>query len=491
MGVTRLPIFVAGKAIQPGVGAPVALDLDRDVTLPTAEVTPALMREAIRYAEASQAKLAETTMAERLATARLVLRAYAARRADVAWGLARFRGQVERDTAWMCDLVARWADELDDFLRALAAGEGDELAYEVTSSYDRYGKVRWTSRGVGALFCAATMDGPAAVTALCHGILSGTHIVMRPSWRDAVTHFAFETLHEHGLDHYAQLVRWRTDAPDAPTLGKILLTQAAQGLIFSSNETYATLLSSVAESGSEGWQELARKCRRYGTGLPLNVVTPGADLAAAARDLVAGARLGGGRFCLSTTPVVVVGEVYDALVDAVVAEAKKLRGGALTDPATELGRCDPDELNALKAGLATFGGDVAYGDLHASHMDVVVLRDVPKSSPSLYRELPITTLALIPVATLEEGAQIARFALRRNHREAWTAVSVHGDEAAFATIARGIPSYRYLRGGIVAEGKLLLPHQGTYFALDLMRRVTHETYAPGATTQRSRLTKVG
>jgi hypothetical protein len=304
-------------------------------------------------------------------------------------------------------------------------------------------------------------------------------LIIRPSWRDTVTHLAFEILYKHGYHDYAQLVRWPSDSSEGSLNNKALLLNVSQSLIFSSDENYQALINSAAEKGSEAWQMVMRKSRRYGTGLPLNIVTEGADLDKAAADLIAGARLGGGRFCLSTTPVLVAQSAYNRLIDKVVDRTKALRSGDVLDPKTDLPAYDPAEAPALMSAISQFGGNLVHGKIREKNADVMVLKDVPPQTPSLYREIGATVLTFVPIGKIEEGVHLAKAALTKNHREAWTALSVHGNYDEFDMLKDTIPTYRALLGGVVAEGKLLLPHQGTYFILDLMRRTTVEDIGDG------------
>jgi len=80
----------------------------------------------------------------------------------------------------------------------------------------------------------------------------------------------------------------------------------------------------------------------------------------------------------------------------------------------------------------------------------------------------------VPFDDLASACGVASAALSKNQREAWTAIVTWGSEADSCLVERTVPSYRYLRGGVVASVKLLLPHQGSFFASDLMRRVSLE-----------------
>lgn len=467
---TGLAQYVAGERVGPTADSFRIRSLDGTVQLRVSETGPVELRRALRYAVDSQAKLALTSLSERIEVARLVVSDYARHVEEACWALAHFRGITASDARWMCQVNLEWAADFELLVQRLWGERTDQSEVEACSAKTFH----WRSRGQAALFSSSTMDGPPAVVALCHAILSGTHLIFKPSFRDAATHLALDALYERGLSHYAQLVRWRADLPDAAQRNRQLLNHVVQAVVFSSNETYRTLLGACAEPGTEPWEALRDRVKRYGTGLPIAIVTREADLDEAARDLVEGARLGGGRFCLSACPVLVEQSCHDALVARLVAYAQRLRHGPALAAGTELSGHDPADTAALRSVVQSFGGTRVFGDVRADEMDVLVLAGVPTTTPALHRELPGTALAVIPVEGFTQAVSVAASALRQNFREAWTAVVLFGATHEFASLPRQLPAYRYLRGGVVSRVKLLLPHQGAYFALDLMRRVTLE-----------------
>jgi acyl-CoA reductase-like NAD-dependent aldehyde dehydrogenase len=479
MGIDSLSCYVGGKIVRAEDRPEQALkilSLDGTDSISAVQSNASQIRQAIRSSEEYQKILDMTTLDERIQVARMLLKEYAKAKWIVAKNLAIFRGQVAKDSYWMCELISKWADELETFV-ATVFGESGNLSAKVRSVIGNYGTLVWQSKGVAAMYSAASMDGPPNITALCHGIISGTHIILRPSWRDTVTHLAFDILYKRGLNEYAQLVRWPSASEKGAQNNKQLLNNVKQGLIFSSDETYTKLMNSMALEGSESWRNLIRRCRWYGSGLPLNIVTDVDSVDKVANNLVAGARLGCGHFCLSTTPVMVQKDVYPQLVEAVIATAKQLRAGSMLDPQTELPSYDPSEVEAIRRALNLFGGNLKHGSFHPRNIDVMILTDVPLGSPCLHVEIGAPVLALIPFDNIHDAIKAANAALSKNQREAWTALSVHGGYAKFDILRTAIPNYRALFGGVVAEGNLLLPHQGTYFVLDLMRRTTVEDTA--------------
>ncbi|MBC7533417.1 MAG: aldehyde dehydrogenase [Oligoflexus sp.] len=476
MGIERLSSFIAGREIVPTeANALQVTSLDSSLSLPSAETTSIQLRSALRFADESQTLLAKIPMAQRIRDAQFLMTEYSKRYPDIAWGLAHFRGYVSADTQWMCNVNQDWAKRLETLAEVMFGSSSGTTA--IPGSGD---SIVWRSKGKAALFCASTMDGPPAMVTICHAMLSGTHLILRPSWRDVVTHLAYEILYSNGLAHYGQLVRWQSTSEHSQNLNKQVLNSVAQFMVFSSNETFRDLIAGAADPTTEAYEAIVRRARRYGTGLPLAIVTPSADLQKAADELIEAARLGNGRFCLSAGPVFVLRPCYQELLDRLVNASSQLKEGDLALPTTRLGKIDPSESPALTEGLRNFGGKPAYGSIHAHFMDVMILADVPTTSPCLYSEFPGTLLALIPVDSWEEMEKLAEEALKKNHREAWTAVTLFGDESEFQRIQLTINSYRFLQTGVTARVKQLLPHQGSYFGLDLVRRTTMERNETGS-----------
>lgn len=470
MGLNQLPCFVAGRRVDPPDGTPFRVEsIDQSLSVSAAVTSPTGLRAALRFAGESQYRLNCSPLSERTQVVQSLIRLYYQRRHEVAWALAHFRGIVRRDADWMSEVLSAWGSEIPKFLTlaGVVPGDGESVQNLLAS---RRSRVLWRSRGPATLLCSSTMDGPPAVATLCHAILSGTHVIMRPSWRDAVTHFAFEALAEMGFGHYAQLVRWPSGGKESGLLNRQMLRHTSQSLIFSSNETYSKLLSDAADPCTDEWLDLQRRSRRYGTGLPLVIVTPNANLDRVADQLVEGARKGNGRFCMSTGPVLVAESCYDALLPRLVSEVARLVAGDLHCSGTDIGRCALEERRSLEQAISRFGGRVSSGRLSDESMNVLIVSDVPRESPCLAQEYPGPALFLIRVRDRTDAITLAQDGLRRNSREAWTSITTQGDEEDFAAVSNSVSSYRHVRGGVTTEVDLCTPHQGSYFLLDLMLR---------------------
>jgi acyl-CoA reductase-like NAD-dependent aldehyde dehydrogenase len=94
-----------------------------------------------------------------------------------------------------------------------------------------------------------------------------------------------------------------------------------------------------------------------------------------------------------------------------------------------------------------------HGAAYESTPSVVILDEVDPESPCLHQEIPCAVLCLIPFEHAEKAVEIARHALRRNGREAWTALTGFGSSEDARNYARSIPAYRVLHGGVNAGRK--------------------------------------
>lgn len=468
--IKEIPSFIAGVRCNADENSgQVVKSLDGQITIPSAVTSASQLREALRFAVKSQEKLYRSTLEERIEVVKLVLKGSIQYREQIVWGLAQFRGLVAQDGHWMCDLLNKWSEQVEE-LAALIWG-GDSKGPQLVRTPDGH-KVQmgFRSRGEAALITSSTMDGPPGIAAICHAILSGTHVIVRPSWKDVATHFMFEVLHEHKLDHYAQLVRWPSTDPSTMALNQQLIGNVQQAIVFASDKTFDELIQGLGDDKPL----FARKIVKYGTGLPLVIVTGESDLDDAAKKIFLGARRGNGKFCLSHSPVLVQKNYYKSLLAKLVDLSKGLKAGDTLNREVERGRMEPEDLQGLGRLAASFGGRTVHGKIGTEDMDVVILEDVSPNSPCLYQEFPGTLLALIPYSTQEEAVAIAQKNLKANNREAWTAVNFFGSEKEYREFSNLVDSYHFLRGGVTSEPKFILPHQGRYFALDLTRRLTTE-----------------
>jgi len=471
--IKQIPTFVAGvrcDAEAPNESNLVKSFIDPNLTIPSSVTTSSQLREALRFADQAQEKLYKTTLKERTEVVKLVLREAAEHREEMAWGLAKFRGLVAKDAHWMCDLLIAWSEQVDELVGAIW-GFGSSGQQRIQYKNRTVGLLEFRSRGKGALISSSTMDGPPAIAAISHAILSGTHMIVRPSWKDVATHYMFEVLYKHKLHDFIQMVRWPSAGGDTMSLNQQLIQNVDQAIVFASDKTFEELISGFEEQNR---LRLGQKIQKYGTGLPLVIVTENTDLNRAAELTFLGARRGNGKFCLSHSPVLVHQSVYKSLLDKFVSLSSNLKAGDLLNRDVERGCWEKDDLQGLSRLASRFGGKIVQGTFGETSMDVVILEDVPPNSPCLYQEFPGTLLALIPYSTREEAVSIAQKFIGERGREAWTAVNVFSNDEEYKEFANRIDSYHFLRGGITSEPKFLLPHQGRYFAFDLTRRLTTE-----------------
>ncbi len=469
--IQHLPTFIAGVRCEPEMGTEnLVKSLDGKTSIPSSVTNASQLREALRYADECQKKLLRTPVSERAEVVKLVLNETARYRNEIAWGLSTFRGQVSMDSHWMCDLLLKWSLQVDELIGAVWDMDKNNFR-KMFQNGKTIGNLSYRSKGKGAFITSSTMDGPPGIAAICHAILSGTHAIVRPSWKDVATHYLFEILHEHKLDHYAQLVRWPSSGGDTMTLNQQLLKNVEQAIVFCSDKTFEELVQGFSE---ENRATLRSKIHKYGTGLPIVVVTENTDLDKAAETIFLGARRGNGKFCLSHSPVLAHKNIYSSLSSKLIKLSANLKAGDLLDREVEKGKWDSEELQGLSRLATKFGGNIVQGTFQKDSMDVLILEDVSPNSPCLYQEFPGTLLAMIPFGSIEEAVSIAQKSLPMNGREAWTAANIFSSDQEYKELSYQIDSYHFLRGGVTSEPKFLLPHQGRYFAFDLSRRLTTE-----------------
>lgn len=469
--IKQLPCYIAGSRVDAESNEQsTVVSMQGDITIPVATTNATQLRQALRYADVSQQILNKVSIQERVEVVKLVLRKYAEYREQVVWGLGNFRGLVAKDSFWMSDLLIQWSEQVDELVESVW-GLGKDCQRPISHGSKILGNLSFRSRGKAAIISSSTMDGPPGVAAICHALLSGTHVIVRPSWRDTVTHFMFQILHDHKLDHFGQMVRWQSTGPDTMSLNQQLIRHVQQAIVFCSDNTFEELISGM---GEENRKYFVQKINKYGTGLPLVIVTENADLDYAAKTILLGARRGNGKFCLSHSPVLVSHKCHAELSKKLVEHASKLKGGDLFSLETEKGCWEENDLKQLSRLAKSFGGKQIYGEFSEKSMDLVILDEVPQNSACLHQEYPGTLLAIVPFSDQNEAVSIAQKALKVNNREAWTAVNLFSSPEEYRQMTQLIDAYHFLDGGVTSEPKFLLPHQGRYFAFDLSRRLTTE-----------------
>lgn len=469
--IKQLPSYIAGSRIDADPNdRSTVVSMKGDISIPVATTNATQLRQALRYADASQEILNKISIQERVEVVKLVLRKYAEYREQVVWGLGHFRGMVAKDSLWMSDLLIQWSEQVGELVEAIW-GLGRDCQRPITHGSRILGNLGFCSRGKAAIISSSTMDGPPGVAAICHALLSGTHVIVRPSWKDTVTHFMFEILHENKLDHFGQMVRWQSTGTDTMALNQQLIRHVQQAIVFCSDKTFEELISGM---GEENRKYFVQKINKYGTGLPLVIVTENTDLDYAAKTILLGARRGNGKFCLSHSPVLVHQKVHEALTKKLTDYASKFKGGDLFSAETEKGLWEESDIKQLARLAKSFGGKQVFGEFGQQSMDLVILDEVPQDSACLHQEYPGTLLAVIPFSDQNEAVSIAQRALKVNNREAWTAVNLFSSPEEYRQMSQRIDAYHFLDGGVTSEPKFLLPHQGRYFAFDLSRRITTE-----------------
>jgi len=155
----QLPTFIAGTKYDADNGAEKTeiKSLDGKDAIQAAVTNTSQLREALRYAEASQQRLVRTSITERIEVVKLLFGETARYREEIVWGLSKFRGMVAKDGHWMVDMLTDWSGKVDELVDAIW-GLGNTLSKPLQAHGTVEGMLSYRSRGRGALITSSTMD---------------------------------------------------------------------------------------------------------------------------------------------------------------------------------------------------------------------------------------------------------------------------------------------------------------------------------------------
>jgi aldehyde dehydrogenase (NAD+) len=169
------------------------------------------------------------------------------------------------------------------------------------------------------------------------------------------------------------------------------------------------------EVGKAGLDHMARLSLELG-GKSAQLILEDADLDAATNGVVAGIFAAGGQTCLAGSRVYAHEQIYDELVERVVARARSIRLGDPTDPATEMGPvASASQLERVLGyvdGAASRGATVLCGGrrpqgLGGFFVEPTVLTDVEHDSPLAQEEVFGPVVAISRIKDEEHGIRLA------------------------------------------------------------------------------------
>ncbi|MDN4596686.1 aldehyde dehydrogenase family protein [Leifsonia virtsii] len=210
------------------------------------------------------------------------------------------------------------AGSLGDRVRGIAdqaAAVGDDKVLD-----ERY-RVRLLNRPLGPTLVLAPWNAPTfvAVSKLAAAFGAGSPVLLKPSeWTPGGVQIAFE-----------ELTDTLTDFAITGSVAQLLHGGAAVGAALSSDErirviTFTGGLTAGRAVARAAAETLAVTQLELGSNNPA-IVLADADAAETARLIVAGATRLNGQWCEAPGKILVSAELHDELVDALVAEAERLR----------------------------------------------------------------------------------------------------------------------------------------------------------------------
>ncbi len=233
----------------------------------------------------------------------------------------------------ICDaarLAAAVRARHDELYSALISVETDATARTelrwILAALDSAREIRWlrNRRGIGTVFVSApaTMPMYSLLLFAIAPALVGNEVVVRPA---SVSRRCAVLLADLAVDAGIPITvfdgHWEQF--------EAVAAEAADGVVFAGSAAHAESLA----------RQLPDRIRLVcqGPGVCAMVVTESADVGHAAAVAVATRLFNNGQDCLATERVYVAAAVFDEFCAAVVAASKRVRCGANTDPATDLG----------------------------------------------------------------------------------------------------------------------------------------------------------
>jgi acyl-CoA reductase-like NAD-dependent aldehyde dehydrogenase len=315
-----------------------------------------------------------------------------------------------------------------------------------------------------AMVTAGNFEAYESFYVLAQTILSGTHLIVRPSAYDFATHVVFEIMAEKGLGDLGQKITW--DSARQPELIRHLLRFVPGASIFGSDEQIKRMLkTSLLERYPDGRTEerviedisAGRKIRAYGSGNAMFVVM--GDHEMAAEHFYYAKVLAKGNKCWVPDGAIVLKQYADAFCDKLLQldmvnsdDRPKFRDAEIQGIATYIRN------NVGSVNHGTFGKN-------DNSLGILLCRDLSPESPFFNQEVTFPAAGIIPVDDIYEAIGALRQIIARRKANAYLSLGYFGPEEDFTHLQLQIRSESYhVNDSLVVE--LIEPHQGSYFMLD-------------------------
>ncbi len=388
--------------------------------------------------------------------------------------VAMLRGTPVKHIVAPLSKLKEWIENIDDFMKVVFGSkknfvEGESIVFKEKE----IGRKTYQLYQPTFVALSGNMDSFEQFFVLAQGILAGSHLVVRASTRDFVTFHFFELMKKHGFPEGGQLITWDSKKPESTGFVRMLLESVKHAVMFGSTKTINSIIYEKDEN-----RVITRdyskdvKLSRYGSGLPVIIVTKNADISQAAKLVIEGCIDARGAHCISTTPVFVEKAIKEKFVAELKKQSKNYKDSDPTNNNSDFGRYNEKELKNLEIFISEVkeNAEIIQGKLDKkSHsMDLVIIDNMSAKSKILREEIVGTVLGIIGFDELAEVTDISNNVLKERDLRKHLLTVVHGNEEEWLFVKKRIDSHVVRRNVNSADINLFLPHQGSYFILGMV-----------------------
>ncbi|MFL5345048.1 MAG: aldehyde dehydrogenase family protein [Hyalangium sp.] len=338
-----------------------------------------------------------------------------------------------------------WLGRIDAYLDRVGRWSGGELTM---------GGVTYCG-GLTSMLVLAGDEVTLAPWALAHAVLAGARVIAKPSNAEPLSAFLFvRALLEQGLKGGPNLLYLDSSSEEDRAAMQRLVSSTEQSVVFGEDATVQAIYGPLAFRPNH-------KAIPYWSGRSGAIILPDADLAAAARDLIAGMTMDRGNRCDSTKRVYAPRGFAGDLERLLIESASRLHRGEAADERTELGVLDEHARQIAERGAA--GSQILYD------RELLIAR-CTDLSPLITEEMPYPALGIRYYDDGEDPFELANQSVRQAPTRRALVISIFTqDQAAFRHGAQRLNAYKVLQNLPTSHADLFSPHQGMHLFQELMR----------------------
>lgn len=296
-------------------------------------------------------------------------------------------------------------------------------------------------------------------------ILSGTHLIIRPSAYDLATHIIFDIISRKELVDLGQKLTW--DSKAHPDLIKHLVRFAPGVSIFGSDDQIRSMLKTniweqypdghlqerTVEDLSEG-----RKVRAYGSGNCLLVVMGKPELAA--EHFYYAKVFAKGNKCWVPDGAIVLDKYEEAFCEKLIELDSQHK--------SDRPKFREEEIQSIDYYLSQKMGripDYSKRESNSNSIGIMIYRNLNPDSPYFDQEITFPAAGIVSAESIEDAISSLKYIGRRRSIDRFLSIGYFGHEEGFKLIRRQVASeaYHYDESSKV---DLMQPHQGSYFMID-------------------------